>query len=148
MEERPALCRLDATIWWPRSATLREVARRTERGPLTIQLGAALAGLVLAPLVACACSTSAPSAGGASDQSFLAQVHDGAPDVSAYRSDVQLIRLGHAACDGFSAGASYVELADRLELQEGSNPLPPADLGAVISAAARAFCPRYVALVS
>jgi hypothetical protein len=84
----------------------------------------------------------------AGDQAFLSEVHAAAPDVASYRSDVALVRLGHAACDGFSAGASYVVLADRLALQEGSNPLPASDLGAVISAAARELCTRYENLVS
>jgi hypothetical protein len=66
-----------------------------------------------------------------------------APDVAAYRTDVQLTRLGHAACDGFRAGASFQQLADRLVLLEGSNPLPSGDLGAVIDAAVANYCPQF-----
>jgi hypothetical protein len=100
-------------------------------------------------VVTSACSAHAASnTESTADQAFLSEVHAAAPDVSSYRSDVALVRLGRAACDGFSAGASYVVLADRLALQEGSDPLPAADLGAVISSAARELCPRYENLVS
>jgi hypothetical protein len=74
---------------------------------------------------------------------FVSQVHAAAPDVGGYRSDAQLVRLGHAACDGFRSGVSYQQLADRLELTEGPNPLPAEDLGAVISAAVNELCPQY-----
>jgi hypothetical protein len=70
-------------------------------------------------------------------------VHVAAPDVGSYRTDVQLIRLGRAACDGFRSGASFEQLADRLVLLEGSNPLPSADLGAVIDAAVNEYCPQF-----
>jgi hypothetical protein len=83
----------------------------------------------------------------AANQAFLAQVHVAAPDIGNYRSDVQLERLGHAACDGFRSGASYEELADRLALLEGSHPLPAADLGAVIDAAVGAFCTQYRSMI-
>jgi hypothetical protein len=83
----------------------------------------------------------------AANQVFLSQAHVAAPDVNSYRSDVQLERLGHAACDGFHAGASYEELADRLPLLEGSRPLPSADLGAVIDAAVDAYCPQYRSMI-
>jgi hypothetical protein len=99
---------------------------------------AVFAGAVLA--AACG-GTSAASV--AAQQQFLLAVHAAAPDVSSYRSDVQLVRLGAAACDGFRAGASYEQLADRLVLVEGSHPLPAADLGAVITSAVVAFCPAY-----
>jgi hypothetical protein len=134
------------------SATLREVAQRGTREISSYRgLGraAVIATLTAMCLMAPSCSPGASSStGGPANDNFLSEVHDEAPDVSSYRSDVQLVRLGHAACDGFSAGASYVELADRLALQEGSNPLPAGDLGAVISSAARALCPRYEPLVS
>lgn len=95
------------------------------------------------------CGSSVPSAAvQQQDQEFLASVHGAAPDVSTYRSDVQLVRLGHAACDGFRAGASYQQLADRLPLTEGPHPLPPEDLGAVITAAVDSFCPQFRGLVS
>jgi hypothetical protein len=77
------------------------------------------------------------------DQAFLADVHVAAPDVSSYRTDVQLTRLGHAACDGFRSGASFQQLADRLVLLEGRHPLPSADLGAVIDAAVANYCPQF-----
>lgn len=111
------------------------------------------ARLVAAVLVAasCAalaagCSSGAPN--GTADRAFLGTVHVEAPDVGTYRSDVSLVRLGHAACDGFRSGASYEELADRMSLEEGSKPLPSQDLGVVISAAVNSYCPQYVSRVS
>lgn len=77
------------------------------------------------------------------NREFLGELHAAAPDVNAYRSDPQLEGLGHAACNGLAAGASYQQLADRLELEEGSRPLPSEDLGAVITAAVDSYCPRY-----
>jgi hypothetical protein len=99
---------------------------------------AATAGLAVA-----GCGGGGGSATSAADQSFLSEVHLAAPDVGTYRSDVQLTRLGRAACDGFRSGASYEQLADRLVLLEGSNPIPTADLGAVINAAVDVYCPQY-----
>jgi hypothetical protein len=90
-----------------------------------------------------ACGSTSKQATAQADQDFLSSVHDSAPDIGAYRTDVQLTRLGHAACDGFRSGASFQQLADRLVLLEGSHPLPPADLGAVIDSAVDAFCPDF-----
>ena len=90
-----------------------------------------------------ACGGGGGSATGAEDQAFLTDVHLAAPDVANYRTDVQLTRLGRAACDGFRSGVSFQQLADRLVLLEGSNPLPSADLGAVINAAVDAYCPQF-----
>lgn len=92
---------------------------------------------------AAGCSQGSNGSSPHADSAFLSEVHESAPDIGTARSDTQLIRLGHAACDGFSAGASYEQLADRLVLQEGSNTLPTADLGAVITAAADNYCPKY-----
>ena len=75
-------------------------------------------------------------------------MHVDAPDITTYRSDTELIRMGHAACDDFQAGASYQEIADRLRLQEGSHALPSQDLGVVISSAVQAYCPRFVSDIS
>jgi hypothetical protein len=79
----------------------------------------------------------------AADSTFLSALHLNAPDIASYRTDVQLTRVGHAACDGFRSGASFQQLADRLVLLEGTNPLPSADLGAVIEAAVPAYCPQF-----
>jgi hypothetical protein len=95
----------------------------------------------------CGAGGSSP-ASTAADAAFISAVHLSAPDVNTYRTDTQLIRLGHAACDGFDSGASYQQLADRMTLQEGSNPLPSEDLGAVITAAADAYCPKFRGQVS
>lgn len=105
-------------------------------------------GLVLAAVTVTACGSGSSAASRAADQAYLAEVHDSAPDIGTERNDTQLVRLGHAACDGFSAGASYVQLADRLALLEGSHPLPSQDLGAVITAAADNYCPQYRVRVS
>lgn len=91
---------------------------------------------------------SATGANSAADQAYLAEVHGSAPDINTVRSDTQLIRLGHAVCDDFRAKASYQEVADRLAITSGSDRLPSADLGAVITAAADNYCPQYRSLVS
>lgn len=89
------------------------------------------------------CGTGPSAATSPADSAYLSEVHDAAPDIATLRSDTQLIRLGHAVCDGFSAGASYVQLADRLALLQGSHFLPSQDLGAVITSAVDNFCPKY-----
>jgi Protein of unknown function (DUF732) len=109
--------------------------------------GLLLAAAGVAALLATGCHPHT-STSGASDEQFLAAVHDAAPNIGTYRSDTELIRIGHAACDGFRSHASYEELADRLALQEGSNPLPSEDLGTVITSAVEAFCPQFDSQVS
>ncbi len=105
-----------------------------------------------APVAAClaavvalgaGCARAESGASSALDSQFLSAVHSQASDVGGYRSDVQLVRLGHAACDAFRSGASYQQLADRLVLLEGHNPLPSEDLGTVITAAVDTYCPQY-----
>jgi hypothetical protein len=90
-----------------------------------------------------ACGAKGGSAASLKDQLFLSDVRVAAPDIGSYRSNVQLTRLGQSVCDDFKSGASYEELADRLALSEGSNPLPSEDLGAVIDAAVQAYCPQF-----
>lgn len=101
------------------------------------------ASVTLAGLAAC-------GSGGesATDQSYLSEVHGAAADVGQYRSDAELIHLGHAVCDDFSAGASYEGVADRLAAEPGASDLPSSDLGAVITAAADNYCPKYRSDVS
>ena len=101
------------------------------------------AGAALAA-AGCGAGTAAPSA---ADAAFLSAVHTGAPDIAQYRTDPALIRMGHASCDGFRAGASYTILADRLALLEGSHSLPSDDLGTVITSAVQAYCPQYAGKV-
>lgn len=96
------------------------------------------------PLSSCGGASVANSA---ADQSFVAAVHLSAPDIGSFRSDTQLIRVGHAACDAFRAGAGYQEIADRMGLLEGRNPLPSQDLGAVVTSAVNAYCPQFRAKV-
>lgn len=104
-------------------------------------VGAAVGSGLALSLASCGSGNSQAST--QANQDFLSSVHVAAPDVGAYRTDVQLARLGHAACDGFRSGASFQQLADRLVLLEGNNPLPSADLGAVINSAVTAFCPQF-----
>jgi hypothetical protein len=109
----------------------------------------ALAGsVILVSAPACSSTSSSLSPGSPSDQAYLGEVHSAVPGIGTLRSDTQLVRLGHAACDGFAAGASFQELADRLVVEEGSKSLPSEDLGAVITAAADNFCPQYRGRVS
>lgn len=90
-------------------------------------------------------ATAAPSS--VAEAAFLNEVHLQAPDVSSYRDNTALLRLGQAVCEGFSSGVSYQVLADRLTLSEGSHVMPTSDLGAVITAAARHLCPNFSSLV-
>jgi hypothetical protein len=109
---------------------------------------AASVGVILVTLAGCGGGTSA--AGQAADQAFVNAVHSQASDISRYRNDTQLIRLGRAVCDGFASGVSYQQLADRMVVTESSGSLPavPAeDLGTVITAAVQIFCPKYQNLV-
>ena len=99
-------------------------------------------GLLLA-----ACGGGASAGPSSADQAFLSAVHVDAPDIGTYRTDVQLTRMGHAVCEVFGSGASYEELADRMTLQEGSNPLPSEDLGAVVDAAVDAYCPQFTSRI-
>jgi hypothetical protein len=115
------------------------VRRRRDRS----LLGVALLSVALA--------TSACGGGGsnnAADDQFLSALHAAAPDIGTYRTDTELVRMGHAACDDFSAHASYEQLADQLALQEGSNPIPSEDLGALITSAVQTFCPKFEDQVS
>ena len=77
------------------------------------------------------------------DQAFLNEVDGQAPDISSYRTGSQLLSLGQAVCTDFESGASAQEVGDRIPLYEGSPLLPPADLGAVMSAAVDQLCPKY-----
>ena len=97
----------------------------------------------MALVLSLASCSGASGASSAADQSFVAAVHLIAPDIGSFRSDTQLIRLGHAACDAFRAGAGYQEIADRMGLLEGSHPLPSQDLGAVVTSAVDAYCPQF-----
>ena len=93
------------------------------------------------------CHSGSPAHSGA-DGAYLAEIQGAAPDIGGYRSNTELIRLGHVVCDDFGAKATYEEVADRLALEQGSNALPSQDLGAVITAAADNYCPQYRSRVS
>jgi hypothetical protein len=77
------------------------------------------------------------------DTAYLSEVHDDQPQIGTYRTDVELVRLGHAACDDFAAGANYPQVADRLATEQVSHSLPSASLGTVIMAAADNYCPQF-----
>ncbi|MCL2394347.1 MAG: DUF732 domain-containing protein [Acidimicrobiaceae bacterium] len=102
-----------------------------------------LAATALLGLFLVGCGAGQSEAAKQRDQQFVQSVESAAPDVGHYRNDTQLIRLGKAVCTGFATGVSYQQLADRLILSEGSNPLPSEDLGAVISSAVNTYCPKY-----
>lgn len=125
------------------------VGVRTARVAKAVTLPvAAMTAVTLALALALGgCGATSSAASRQADAEFLASVHNSAPDIGAYRSDTSLVRLGHAACDGFRGGVSYQQLADRLVLTQGSPGLPSADLGAVITAAVTSFCPQYQKLV-
>lgn len=121
--------------------------RRTGRRSFTA-LGLAIV-LPAALIGQSGCGGSAPSGRtAAQQQAFLLAVHGAAPDISAYRSDIELTRLGRAVCDDLRSGASYQQVADRLGSTSGANSLPTADLGAVITSATTTYCPQYANRVS
>jgi len=103
--------------------------------------GAFAGGCIAVALLFAACGGGGGNS--AADQSYVAAVHLGASDIATFRTDQQLIRIGRAACDAFRAGASYQEIADRMGLLEGKNPLPSQDLGVVVTSAVDAFCPQF-----
>lgn len=103
----------------------------------------------LAAGMAAACVLALSGCGGAAPpdhqeaQRFLDTVYSQAPDISSYRTSPQLVSLGQAVCDDLRAGAAVQQLADRLGLMEGAVPLPPGDLGVVMSSAVGTLCPQY-----
>jgi Protein of unknown function (DUF732) len=121
-----------------------DVARWVRSNDRPVRL---LVALGLALVLGSACGAHAAS-DSAADSQFLSAVHDAAPNIGSFRTDTELIRIGHAACDGFSSHATYEQLADRLTLEEGNHPLPSEDLGAVITSAVEAFCPQFDSQVS
>ena len=104
--------------------------------------------LIVVSVASVGCGGGSSGASASANSDFLSAVHLAAPDIASYRNDTQLVRLGRAACDDFRSGVSYQQLADRLVLQEGRNPLPSQDLGAVITAAADSLCPQFRGEVS
>lgn len=117
-----------------------------DRRPALIIKSCVMAALLAVAAAACGHTGTTPVASTA-ESAFLDQLHVQAPDVNAYRNNTALVRLGQAACEGFSSGASYQILADRLTLSEGAHALPTSDLGAVITAAADNLCPKFAGLV-
>jgi hypothetical protein len=117
---------------------VRTVLRRWLK-PVALAGGMALAA---AGMGGCALRGGAAVSSGA-EQQFVTQVHSQAPDIASYRTDIQLLRLGQTVCSDLEANASVAEVADRIPLVEGSNPLPPAELGAVIAAAVSSLCPQF-----
>ena len=109
-----------------------------------------LAALSLLGVLAAGCGSSAanPAASARAKQKFLDSVYGQAPDVGTYRTSTQLVSMGQAVCTDLSSGASVQEVADRMPLVEGNNPLPATDLGVVIFSAVKVFCPKYDKLIS
>lgn len=106
-----------------------------------------LAGLAALSLLATGCGTASVTASSQTDQRFLGALYGQAPDISTYRTSRQLISLGQAVCADLGSGASVQDVGDRIPLVEGNVVLPPADLGAVISAAVGVLCPKFRSLI-
>jgi hypothetical protein len=98
-----------------------------------------LAGVLL---VAGGCGTGKSAAQRGMEQTYVAYVHQSAPDIGTFETDAKLINLGHAVCDGFRSRANTQQIADLLE-RTGGRRLPPSDVGAVISGAVNQLCPTY-----
>jgi hypothetical protein len=93
-------------------------------------------------LLAGGCGRGKSAAQRSMEQSYVAYVHQTAPDIGVYESDAKLINLGHAVCDGFRSRANIQQIADLLE-RTGGRKLPPSDVGAVISGSVNQLCPTY-----
>jgi hypothetical protein len=109
-----------------------------------------IAALFILGVLAAGCGSSGanPASSAQAKQRFLDSVYGQAPDVSSYRTSTQLVSMGQAVCTDLSSGASVQEVADRMPLVEGNNPLPASDLGVVIFSAVKVFCPQYDKLIS
>jgi hypothetical protein len=106
-------------------------------------VGGRLAAVVCCLGVCAACGATHPSAARqALERQYVAHVHESASDIGQYQTGSQLVKLGYAVCDGFRANATNQQVADVLE-NSGARNLPPADLGAVMSAAVSDLCPTY-----
>lgn len=102
-------------------------------------------GLIVA---GCGSNPARTAESAAAEQRFLNSVYGQVPDISSYRSGTQLVSMGQAVCTDLSSGAGVEEVADRLPLVEGTNPLPATDLGVVIFTAIKVFCPKYDKLIT
>ncbi|HLI02123.1 MAG TPA: DUF732 domain-containing protein [Acidimicrobiales bacterium] len=81
----------------------------------------------------------------AAQQAFLGQVHTSDPGVNGVRSNVELVRLGNAACTIFAAGSSYQSVANKLGAENSD--VSSYVLGIVITSAAEHLCPKYAGQV-
>lgn len=81
------------------------------------------------------------------ERRYVDGVHISATDIGQFRTDSQLVKLGHVVCDGYRANANTQQVADLLE-RTGAKNLPPQDLGAVISTAVKELCPGYSGLLN
>jgi Protein of unknown function (DUF732) len=97
--------------------------------------------LTLTALVVGCSSGHQSAAARAVDQRFVDGVHESATDISKYRTDSQVTKMGHAACDGFRANANIEQIAGLLERTAPN--LPAGDIGAIISTAVNVLCPAY-----
>jgi hypothetical protein len=106
-------------------------------------VGGRLAALLCSLAVVAGCAAAHPSAARrAAEQQYVDLVHQRASDIGKYQTSGQLVKLGYAACDGYRANASNLQIADVLE-GSGARNLPPGELGAVMSSAASDLCPVY-----
>jgi hypothetical protein len=99
------------------------------------------AALMLVVATGCGGGTSSQAT-----QSFVARVHQLAPDVNGYADDASLVDLGHAVCYDLSSGASAQQVADRVGYEGAGARLPSADLGSVMAAATQTLCPRFAGM--
>ena len=106
----------------------------------------AITAVALVVTVAACSKTGGPAARQA-DQQFVAGVHQSATDIGEYRSDGQLVKLGHASCDAFAANANLQQIAGLLEGGSGRG-LPPSDVGAVMASAVKVLCPGYAGRIT
>ncbi len=101
-----------------------------------------LAAALVVAVTAAGCSSHS-STSPAAAQAFVNSVYSQAPDIGGYRTGPQLLSLGQAICTDLESGATVEEVGDRVPLLEGNEPLPPDDLGVVISAAVNELCPKF-----
>jgi hypothetical protein len=80
-------------------------------------------------------------------QPYLQQVHSQAPDISNYRTNSELVKIGQGVCNQFSAKATVEQVADKVAPPGSTGALPSEDLGAVINSAVQSLCPKYASVL-
>lgn len=128
----------------PPAAPINPKPARGRRGRPGRVTGPLAVGLAAALLASCGPHHASPGTA-AAQQAFLGQVHNSDPGIDGSRSNVQLVRLGNAACTVFSAGLSYQSVANQIGAE--NTDLSSNVLGDVITAAAEHLCPKYAGRV-